>query len=132
MNISKQIKQYMKNNNINQSELSRMLGLSPAYISKVANGFEPIEGSVGEKKLFNLLNISEPVIEEEVTIDKAPLISCELLLGAFHYKCSSSSILSAVIESIDAINNTTVISCDKEAKKAVMYLLKRAIKNLED
>lgn len=57
MNISQQIKQYMKDNDINQSELARTLKLSPSYISKVANGFEPIEGSVGERKLFNLLNI---------------------------------------------------------------------------
>lgn len=130
MNISQQIKQYMKDKNISQSELSKMLNLSQAYISKVTNGFEPIEGSVGEKRLFNLLNITKPVVEEED--DEPPSISCELLLGAFHYKCSSNSILSAIIETVDAINNTVVISCDKDAKKAVVYLLKRAIKNLED
>lgn len=132
MNISQQIKQYMKDNNINQSELARMLGLSPSYISKVANGFEPIEGSVGERKLFNLLNIVGTVEEEEVVIDEAPLVSCELLLGAFYYRCNSDSVLEAVIDTVEAINNATVILCDKEAKKAVVYLLNRAIKSLED
>lgn len=132
MNISKQIRQYMKDKNINQSELARILGLSPSYISKVANGFEPIEGSIGERKLFNLLNIVETVEEEEIVIDEAPSVSCELLLGAFYYRCNSGSILEAVIDTVKAINNATTIVCDKDAKKAVVYLLKRAIESLED
>lgn len=132
MNISQQIKQYMKDKDINQSELARILGLSPSYISKVANGFEPIEGSVGERKLFNLLNIVGTVEEEEIVIDEAPSISCELLLGAFYYRCNSGSILEAVIDTVKAINNATTIVCDKDAKKAVVYLLKRAIESLED
>lgn len=132
MNISQQIKQYMKDKDINQNQLARILGLSPSYISKVANGFEPIEGSVGERKLFNLLNIVGTVEEEEIVIDEAPSVSCELLLGAFYYRCNSGSILEAVIDTVKAINNATTIVCDKDAKKAVVYLLKRAIKNLED
>ena len=132
MNISKQIRQYMKDKNINQSELARILGLSPSYISKVANGFEPIEGSVGERKLFNLLNIVGTVEEEEIVIDETPSVSCELLLGAFYYRCNSGSILEAVIDTVKAINNATTIVCDKDAKKAVVYLLKRAIESLED
>lgn len=130
MNISQQIKQYMKDNNINQSELARMIGLSHTYISKVANGFEPIEGSVGERKLFNLLNIVGTIEEEEN--DESPLIDCELLLRAIYYKCNSGSLLGAVIDTVDAINNSTSVSCNEEAKKAIVYLLKRAIKNLED
>lgn len=122
----------MKDKNINQSELARILGLSPSYISKVANGFEPIEGSIGERKLFNLLNIVETVEEEEIVIDEAPSVSCELLLGAFYYRCNSGSILEAVIDTVKAINNATTIVCDKDAKKAVVYLLKRAIESLED
>ena len=132
MNISQQIKQYMKDKNINQSELAKTLGLSQTYISKVVNGFEPIEGSVGERKLFNLLNIVGTVEEEEVVIEQSPLVDCELLIRAINYKCNSGSLLSAIIDAVDAINNTVPISCDKEAKKAVVYLLKRAIKYLED